>query len=151
MKYYITADIDREPRTTDKLPTPGRVFVGRVKTVVEAPEGDYAGAIEKGQSIITGSLKPGQTALNFGAMPVDAVEELGDAEIYAGYKTVTLLTYYRVRAGITQRRLADAVGCHIQQIQRLDNGTAPLEGAGAGLVLRIARALGVTVEDLLDA
>lgn len=55
------------------------------------------------------------------------------------------------RAGITRRRLADAVGCHIQQIQRLDNGTAPLEGAGAGLVLRIARALGVTVEDLLDA
>lgn len=88
MKYYVCADIDRDQTTGDGLPVRGRVYCGRVKAIVDAPEGSYAAAIEIGREIISNWLAAGYAAFNFGAMGVDEARELGDEETYKSYEPV---------------------------------------------------------------
>lgn len=60
------------------------------------------------------------------------------------------LKHYRTRAGLTQAALAERVGISPRTLQDYEQGKKPLEGARAITVLNMARALGCTVEDLID-
>lgn len=56
----------------------------------------------------------------------------------------------REAAGISQAELAKKTGISVRVIQNYEQGTRPLNGARAITVYRLAKALGCTVEDLLD-
>lgn len=59
------------------------------------------------------------------------------------------LKRYRRKAGMTQPQLADVVGISHRTLQDYEQGQKPLEKAAAITVLRMAKALGCTVEDLI--
>lgn len=60
------------------------------------------------------------------------------------------LKHYRTKAGLTQPELAERVGISHRTLQDYEQGRKPLEGARAITVLKMARVLGCTVEDLID-
>ena len=60
------------------------------------------------------------------------------------------LKEYRKKSGLTQQELAEKVGISHRTLQDYEQGQKPLEGARAITVLRMAKALGCSVEDLLD-
>lgn len=59
------------------------------------------------------------------------------------------LKRYRRKAGMTQPQLADVVGISHRTLQDYEQGQKPLEKAAAITVLRMAKTLGCTVEDLI--
>ena len=60
------------------------------------------------------------------------------------------LKKYRQQAGMTQKELAAAVGISHRTLQDYEQDQKPLEKAAAITVLWIAKALGCTVEDLIE-
>lgn len=60
------------------------------------------------------------------------------------------LSYYRKKAGIKQKELAERAGISIRTLQDYEQGRKPLEGARAITVLELSRLVGCTVEDLID-
>lgn len=59
------------------------------------------------------------------------------------------LKKYRQAAGLTQPQLAAEVGISHRTLQDYEQDRKPLEKAAAITVLRMAKALGCTVEDLI--
>lgn len=59
------------------------------------------------------------------------------------------LQKYRKDAGMTQRELAVEAGVSLRTLQDYEQGKKPISQAAAVTVLRIALALGVTMEDLI--
>ena len=59
------------------------------------------------------------------------------------------LKHYRQQAGITQAELAERAGVGVRMVQHYEQGSKSLEKTAATTVLHLARALGVTVEDLI--
>ena len=57
---------------------------------------------------------------------------------------------YRQRAGLTQPELAAAVSISHRTLQDYEQDRKPLEKAAAITVLRMAKALGCTVEELIE-
>ena len=84
-KYYVCADTYT---TGDVNGRNARIYTGRVKTIVEAEADCWAEVGEKGKGKIMAWLPAGCGACNYGCMPVEAVEELGDAEIYDRMRTI---------------------------------------------------------------
>ena len=62
---------------------------------------------------------------------------------------MTNLQEYRKKRNISQRQLAEQTGVNLRTLQDYEQGRKPLGQAAAATVLRIAKALGVTVEDLI--
>ena len=60
------------------------------------------------------------------------------------------LKKYRQAAGLTQPQLAAVVGISHRTLQDYEQGQKPLEKAAAITVLRMAKALGCAVEDLIE-
>ena len=60
------------------------------------------------------------------------------------------LKHYRKRAGLSQAQLAEKVDISHRTLQDYEQNRKPLEKAAAITVLRMARILGCTVEDLID-
>lgn len=60
------------------------------------------------------------------------------------------LSALRRRAGFSQSGLAEAAGIKLNTLQHLESGVNRLLGAKLEIVLAIARALGVTVEELVE-
>ena len=60
------------------------------------------------------------------------------------------LKHHRENCGLTQVELANLVGVSHRTLQDYEQGQKPLEGARAVTVLKMARILGCTVEDLID-
>ena len=60
------------------------------------------------------------------------------------------LKHYRTKAGLTQPALAEMVGISHRTLQDYEQNRKPLEKAAALTVLKLARCLGCTVEDLID-
>lgn len=56
---------------------------------------------------------------------------------------------YRIAAGLSQRRLADAASTSIKSVQAYEQGAKDINKAQALTVLRLARALGCKMEDLI--
>lgn len=56
----------------------------------------------------------------------------------------------RREAGMSQAQLSKASGVNLTTLQKLENGANSLLGAKTENTLRIARALGITVEQLVD-
>ena len=63
--------------------------------------------------------------------------------------TATRLTYERVKAGLTQKQLAERSGVNIRQIQRVELGESEAGNLTAKNLLAIADALGVELRRLL--
>lgn len=63
---------------------------------------------------------------------------------------MTNLQKYRKAAGMTQRELAVASGVSLRTLQDYEQGRKPIGQAAALTVHRIAKALGVTVEYLIQ-
>ena len=61
------------------------------------------------------------------------------------------LKEYRKKAGLTQPELAEKAGISHRTLQDYEQGQKPLEGARAITVLKIAKVLGCTIEDLIEA
>lgn len=147
-KYYIIADLSREPSSTEDLPTPGAlVALGRMKAVVEADT--WQEAMEKGKELITGCLKRTVKVSGWGWMTVEGAKKMGDTAIYEAYSTATKLTYYRIKAGLTQAQLSERSGVNIRQIQRVEGGTSSAGNLTAKNLLAIADALGVDPRELI--
>ena len=62
---------------------------------------------------------------------------------------MTNLQEYRKMRNISQSELARQAGVNVRTLQDYEQGRKPLGQAAAATVLRIAKALGVTVEDLI--
>lgn len=62
---------------------------------------------------------------------------------------MTNLQKYRKAAGFTQLDLSVLSGVNLRTLQDYEQGRKPISQAAAVTVYRIARALGVTVEDLI--
>ncbi len=62
---------------------------------------------------------------------------------------MTTIKEARIKAGLTQEELAMKSGVKLSTLQKLERGVNSMNGATAETVLRLARALGVTVEDLV--
>ena len=56
----------------------------------------------------------------------------------------------RKAAHMTQKQLAEASGVPLQSIQRYEGGFRDIGGASAVQVLKIAKALGTTVEAIIE-
>lgn len=63
---------------------------------------------------------------------------------------MTNLKRIRIQAGITQLELSTRSGVNLRTLQDYEQGRKPINGAAALTVLRIAKELNVTVEDLLE-
>lgn len=63
---------------------------------------------------------------------------------------MTNLKQYREMRKLSQRELAERSGVSLRTLQDYEQGRKPINQAAAITVLRIAQALGVTVEDLLE-
>lgn len=147
-KYYIIADLSREPSSTEDLPTPGAlVALGRMKAVVEADT--WQEAMKRGKELITGCLKKTIKVSNWGWMTVEGAKKMGDTAIYEAYHTATKLTYYRIKAGLTQAQLSERSGVNIRQIQRVEGGTSSAGNLTAKNLLAIADAIGVDPRNLI--
>jgi len=70
-----------------------------------------------------------------------------EAEAYLNNRIGAL----RRERGLTQQQLATASGIPLTTIQKLENGTNRIINARAITVLALAKALGLTMEELLDA
>lgn len=64
---------------------------------------------------------------------------------------MTNLKKHRERAGITQAELSLRTGVNLRTLQDYEQGSKPINKAAAITVYRIAKALGVNVEDLLES
>jgi transcriptional regulator with XRE-family HTH domain len=62
---------------------------------------------------------------------------------------MTNLQEYRKKSGLSQSKLARAAGVNVRTLQDYEQGRKQLGQATAATVLRIAKVLGVTVEDLI--
>lgn len=56
----------------------------------------------------------------------------------------------RLSAGLTQAGLARISGVNVRQIQRVENGESRIENVTLGNAARLAAALGVKIETLLE-
>lgn len=56
---------------------------------------------------------------------------------------------YRNAAGLSQRQLADAANVGIKSLQAYEQGAKDINKAQAATVLRLSRALGCRMEDLI--
>jgi len=56
----------------------------------------------------------------------------------------------RAAAGLTQRQLAEAAGVNIRQIQKIEAGEIQIGNVTLQNAARLAEALGVTIESLLE-
>ena len=140
-KYYITADLKRDANQDEKrrLPASAKIYLGRMKAVIEAE--NWQDAIQVGKRLIRGNLKKDVDAINFAWMPVEDAEKLGDAEIYRKIPTATWLTYYRIKAGLTQRQLAEKSDINIRLVQKYESGEYDLANMTAKSLLEISDAL----------
>lgn len=59
------------------------------------------------------------------------------------------LQEYRKKRNISQRQLAEQTGVNLRTLQDYEQGRKPISQAAAVTVYQIAKALGVTVEDLI--
>ena len=71
-------------------------------------------------------------------------------EIRRKKETVTRLKTYRERIGLSQSELARESGVSVRMIQYYEQRRKDLDKAQAGIVWMLARALGCSVEDLLE-
>ena len=62
----------------------------------------------------------------------------------------TKLHEWRERRGVTQAELADKSGVPLRSLQNYEQGKNSINGAAAIQVYKIAKALRVAVEDLLE-
>lgn len=60
------------------------------------------------------------------------------------------LKHYRKQAGLSQAQLAEKAGISPRTLQDYEQGQKPLEKAATITVLKLARVLGCTVEDLIE-
>lgn len=63
---------------------------------------------------------------------------------------MTNLKRIRLATGITQATLAESAGVSLRTLQDYEQGRKPINQAAAVTVYRLAQALGVTVEDLIE-
>lgn len=148
-QYYITADLGRAPVGDEEhnIPAGAGMYAGTVKAIITALR--WEDAMEAGKECITGALKKGIVPVRWGWKEVDWAARNGEAEIYAKYQTITWLTSYRVRAGMTLTQLAKKSGVNIRQIQKAERCEIDIGNMTARNVLAIARALNVEPEDLI--
>jgi|WetSurMetagenome_2_1015567.scaffolds.fasta_scaffold09980_2 transcriptional regulator with XRE-family HTH domain len=59
------------------------------------------------------------------------------------------LVYYRSECGLSQSQLAEKSGVSVRVIQHYEQGERDLNKAAVDTVMRLAKAVGVTVEELL--
>ncbi len=148
-KYYIIADLKRNPAAGEDVPpVPGaQVYEGRMKAIIEAE--NWETAMKQGQELIMGCLKKHIVPYQWVWMPVKDARRWGTPPYMTRYPTATRLTYERVKAGLTQKQLAERSGVNIRQIQRVELGESEAGNLTAKNLLAIADALGVELRRLL--
>lgn len=63
---------------------------------------------------------------------------------------MTNLKKHRIEKGFSQSQLAELAGMSLRTLQHYEQGERDINKAQAGTLLRIARALDCTIEDLLE-
>ena len=88
--YYVTAVVTRPMGAMKEICAAGRIYVGRVKAIVQAvsPADAIAAGTEKIAKALDGS---GLHASDYGCMSVDWEKKLGDSEIYERYPTADMI------------------------------------------------------------
>lgn len=64
--------------------------------------------------------------------------------------TYSPLEFWRKTKGMTLKQLSEASGIMVKSISRFETGERELKNASAETVLKLAKALGVSVEELLE-
>lgn len=149
IKFYIIADLKRNAYQEESVPPvqDAQVYAGKMKVIISAD--NWKDAMENGKELIRGCLKKNIEPYQWSWMPVKDAEKLGDATIYDGYPTATKLTYYRVKAGMTQKQLAEMSGVNSRQIQRVELGESEAGNLTARNLIALADALNVDPHDLI--
>ena len=65
-------------------------------------------------------------------------------------KAISKLKWAREMRGYSQQSLADATGVNVRNIRAMECGQIDINKAYASTVYKLATALGVTMEELLD-
>lgn len=71
-----------------------------------------------------------------------------NTKLVNGYPTN--LRHYRVCAGLSQSQLAEASGVSLRSLQEYEQGRKPINGVAGLTLYKLAKALGVMIEDLLE-
>lgn len=66
-----------------------------------------------------------------------------------GEKAINTLAYYRTKAGLTQKELAEKVDVKTAYIGNLECGNRDISGVSGTILLKLSKALGCTIEELL--
>lgn len=73
-----------------------------------------------------------------------------ELKLMAGWCTESELKIMREKRNVTQQALADAAGISIKTLQDYESGRYNFNGAAASTVKKIAKALGCSMEELID-
>ena len=60
------------------------------------------------------------------------------------------LKRHRKNAGFTQKQLAEKASVNFRTLQHYEQGSKDINGASCDMVLKLARALNCTIEDLMN-
>lgn len=148
MTYYVTCDITRHARGTElnSVPAGAEIWCGRIKATVDSD--DLLTAYNDGKAIIERACRGTFTPLNFGA----SSKHFADAENPGAYDKVrecSRLFILRNWREMTQTQLADAAGMPYRTIQKYETGEADPENMTIATARKLAKALRVTIDELL--
>lgn len=111
--------------------------------------------IWEGRLVIPIRAKNRETAWEKARAAVAEYEEKTGIKItslsWTTYNPYNKLSELRSKAGLTQQALADAAGVNIRQVQKWESGELDIGKAAAETVVKVAKMLNTTVEDLLKA
>lgn len=148
MTYYVTCDITRPARGNElkAVPAGAEIWCGRIKATVDG--NDLSTAYNDGKAIIEHACRGTFSPLNFGAIS----KHFADAEnpgVYDKVHECGRLFVLRNWREMTQTQLADAAGIPYRTIQKYETGEADPENMTIATARKLAKALRVTIDDLL--
>lgn len=134
-EYYVTADLRVGPAVASKM---------KAIVIAATPEE----ALSRGAEIIRTCAPKGSTPEAFAAVEFAALPSMSsaDREALESISTVTALKAQRIKAGLSQAKLADAAGCIRQHVSRWEIGIYSISAVN---LKSLAHALHCRVDDII--
>ena len=148
MEYYVTCSLSRPPKGDEinAVPPGAGIWCGRIKKTVDAE--DHKEASEIGKAAIEHDCRGAYKPWEFGVVEKTFADK-EDTDVYSGMHECSRLFILRNWREMSQKQLADAAGIPYRTVQKYENGEAAPENMTLGMARKIARALEVTIDDII--